>query len=401
MSALVLSLHRGMRAIPPLVTDGLLAVVVLALNAAALAQGVQTDPGASRDPDILGLVLVAAFSLPLAVRRRYPRAVLVAVLVLIGLYLGLGYPAAGTGETLLIAVYTAGSLCTLRATWPAHALLAPVLVVAVATSAAPVSPFDVGYKVVLYAAAWWLGGIVRTRRDYARQLEERTKQLERARLDLADQAVARERLRIARELHDVVAHSMSVIAVQSGAGEHVIDTQPETAREVLGEIKVTSRAALAEMRHLLGVLRADDEPSESRSPPAGLANLDALIRQVRQAGVPVTIDVSGEPGAVPAAVDLSAYRIVQEALTNVLKHTGAAAATVTIRYLPEGVSVAVRDDGRGPDANRFAVPVQNGGNGIVGMRERALLLGGQLRVGPLPGGGFGVEATLPYPDRAR
>jgi signal transduction histidine kinase len=401
MDALVLWLRHRARTTPPLVADGALAVVVLALNSAVLSQGMQTDPGASRAPDLLGYLLVAALSLPLAVRRRYPRMVLATVLVLMGVYLGLGYPVAGVGETLLIAVYTAGSQSTLRATWPVHALLLPVLAVAVATSAAPASPLDIGYHVVLYVGAWWLGSIVRSRRDYARRLEERTKQLEQARLELADQAVAQERLRIARELHDVVTHTMSVIAVQSGAGEHVIDAQPQIARETLREIKVTSREALAEMRHLLGVLRAEDETTGSRSPPGGLANLDALVRQVRQAGVTVTVDVQGNPDAVPATVDLSAYRIVQEALTNVLKHAGTTSATVTVRYVPNAVSLLIRDNGPGVATVGAVGPEPNGGTGIVGMRERVQLLGGQLTAGPLPDGGFGVEARLPYPGRSQ
>jgi signal transduction histidine kinase len=198
--------------------------------------------------------------------------------------------------------------------------------------------------------------------------------------------VAEERLRLARELHDVVAHSISVIAVQSGVGAHVAKTQPEEAAKALAAIEVTSRAALTELRRLLGVLRQEDEPQGDLAPVPGLADLDSLLAEVAKAGLAVRLQVEGRPAQLPAGVDLSAYRIVQEALTNVVKHAGPARAQVAIRYRDHEVMVEVTDDGRGA-----AVPTGDG---------RAVF-GGDLQTGPRPGGGFRVAARLPLAVEGR
>ena len=233
-----------------------------------------------------------------------------------------------------------------------------------------------------------------TARLYAAQLEERTAELERAREELARRAVTEERLRLARELHDVVAHAMSVIAVQSGVGAHVADSRPEEVGKALAAIEATSRAALTELRRLLGVLRQDSEPQASLTPVPGLANLDSLLAEVGKAGLAVRVRVEGAPLQLPAGVDLSAYRIVQEALTNVVKHAGPAHAQVTIGYRDQEVSVEVIDDGRGA-----VTPVGDGregtGHGLIGMRERVAAFDGELEVGPRPSGGFRVAARLP------
>jgi len=225
-------------------------------------------------------------------------------------------------------------------------------------------------------------------------LEERTAELEQAREELARRAVVEERLRLARELHDVVAHAMSVIAVQSGVGAHVAKTQPEEAAKALAAIEATSRAALTELRRLLGVLRQDSEPQASLTPVPGLANLDSVLTEVGKAGLAVRVRVEGTPSSLPAGVDLSAYRIVQEALTNVVKHAGPAHAQVVVGYRDQEVTVEVIDDGRGA-----ATPVGDGrmgtGHGLIGMRERVAAFGGELEVGPRPGGGFRVAARLP------
>jgi signal transduction histidine kinase len=217
---------------------------------------------------------------------------------------------------------------------------------------------------------------------------------------LAGRAVAEERLRIARELHDVVAHSISVIAVQSGVGVHVADGQPAEARKALAAIQATSRTALDELRRLLGVLRQDDEPRGGLAPTPGLADLDALLGQVVGAGLAVRLRVEGTRPAVPGGVDLCAYRIIQEALTNVVKHAGPAQAQVRVCYGDREVSVEVTDDGRG-----VAAPAGTGragaGHGLVGMRERVALFGGDLKVGPRPGGGFRVAARLPFQQAQR
>jgi signal transduction histidine kinase len=212
--------------------------------------------------------------------------------------------------------------------------------------------------------------------------------------------VAEERLRLARELHDVVAHSISVIAVQSGVGAHVANTQPEEAAKALATIEATSRAALTELRRLLGVLRQEGEPEGSLAPVPGLADLDALLAEVAKAGLGVRLRVEGTPSPLPAGVDLSAYRIVQEALTNVVKHAGPARAQVVVGYGDHEVTVEVVDDGRG-----VAAPTGDGrarvGHGLIGMRERVAAFGGDLEVGPGPDGGFRVAARLPLAVEGR
>ena len=197
------------------------------------------------------------------------------------------------------------------------------------------------------AAAWLLGHFVGVRRRYVLQLEERTAELEQAREELARRAVTEERLRLARELHDVVAHAMSVIAVQSGVGAHVANTQPKEAAKALAAIEATSRAALEELRRLLGVLRQEDEPQGDLAPVPGLADLESLLAEVAKAGLAVKLRVNGTRPPLPAGVDLSAYRIVQEALTNVVKHAGPARAQVVVGYGDQDVTVEVTDDGRG------------------------------------------------------
>jgi signal transduction histidine kinase len=235
-------------------------------------------------------------------------------------------------------------------------------------------------------------------------MEERARRLEHEREERAAQAVAAERLRIARELHDVVAHSMSVIAVQSGVGNHVIDSQPAEAKRALAAIETTSRAALVEMRRLLGVLRPDGDDPSALTPTPGLADLPDLVGQVSGAGVHVKLAVLGDRRPLAPGVDLSAYRIVQEALTNVIKH-GGAAADVTLAYGPREVSVEVVNSAGGRPGGPAGRPAWPGalvdGHGLVGMRERVAVFGGEFAAGRLPGGGFRVAARLPASQEER
>jgi signal transduction histidine kinase len=238
---------------------------------------------------------------------------------------------------------------------------------------------------------WSVGYIVRQRRRYAIGLQT----------EAASKAVAEERLRIARELHDVVAHSMSVIAVQAGYGQYVIDTQPADARSALGAIQTTSREALEEMRRMLGVLRqAEPSPTAPLYPAPGLADLERLADRTRGAGVEVTVRREGIARQLPASIDMSAYRIVQEALTNVVKHARASACQVLLRFTDAELILEVTDGGAGVPVLVGAgdwSPQASGGHGIIGMRERLALVGGQLAAGPLPGYGFQVRARIPLP----
>jgi signal transduction histidine kinase len=339
----------------------------------------------------LGYALVLLHTLPLAARRRFPGAVLAASVAS-----GLAAAAIGLPEVLglaiLVAVY---SVAAYGGRWVALAGLAAAELGSAAVQLTPgrfQMPTPVGNALII-AAAWLLGHFVGVRRAYTARLE-RTAELERTRAELARRAVAEERLRLARELHDVVAHSISVIAVQSGVGAHVAHTQPEEAAKALAAIEATSRAALTELRRLLGVLRQEGEPQASLAPVPGLADLDALLAEVAKAGLGVRLRVEGTPSPLPAGVDLSAYRIVQEALTNVVKHAGPARAQVVVGYGDRDVTVEVTDDGQG-----VVAPTGNGqtrvGHGLIGMRERVAAFGGDLEAGPRPGGGFRVAARLP------
>jgi signal transduction histidine kinase len=340
----------------------------------------------------LGYGLVLLHTLPLAARRRFPGTVL-GISVASGLAsAALGLPPVVLGVAILVAVYSVAAYGT---RWVSLAGLAAAELGSAAVQLTPGRfqwPTPVSNALVI-GAAWLLGHFVGVRRAYTVQLE-RTAELERTRAEVARRAVAEERLRLARELHDVVAHAISVIAVQSGVGAHVANSQPEEAAKALAAIEATSRAALTELRRLLGVLRQDGESQGDLAPVPGLADLDALLAEVAKAGLAVRLRVEGTPSQLPAGVDLSAYRIVQEALTNVVKHAGPTRAQVTIGYGDREVRVEIVDNGRG-----MVAPTDNGraelGHGLIGMRERVQMFDGELQAGPRPGGGFRVAARLP------
>ncbi|MDQ4098336.1 MAG: sensor histidine kinase, partial [Actinomycetota bacterium] len=233
-------------------------------------------------------------------------------------------------------------------------------------------------------------------RAYTERLEERALAAERERAEEARRAVLEERARIAHELHDVVAHHVSMMVVQAEGGASVVGTSPEQAERAFDAISATGRQAMGEMRRALGVL-ADDEEGPQLTPAAGLDAVDALVERVRATGLAVDMQRHGPPRPLPAALDLSAYRIVQEALTNTVRHADARRATVSVRYLNDCVELEVSDDGRGGAAAGGGPngTEGTGGHGLVGMRERVALFGGELRAGPRPEGGFSVVARLP------
>jgi signal transduction histidine kinase len=251
----------------------------------------------------------------------------------------------------------------------------------------------------VFAIAWVIGDNIRTRRAYLAELEARAARLEREREEKAERAVIEERTRIARELHDVIAHNVSVMVVQASAGEELFDTNPARARESLTSVAATGRAALAELRRLLGVSRAEEggQPAASYTPQPGMEYLNELVRQVRQTGLAVELSVLGEPRELPEGVGLCAYRIVQEALTNTLKHAAASEAHVSVRYAPDALELQVLDDGRGaPSANGSS----DAGHGLIGMRERVALFGGELSARSRPDHGYEVRARIPLEGAA-
>jgi signal transduction histidine kinase len=374
-----------------LALDVLAAVVAFAVSALVL-HAADVDRIDVRNTDVAAYLLLALYSGAVVLRRWSPVAA-VAVGLTAGLaYAGLSYAPALT-PVILLSIYTAAAELPSRTS---RAVLVGSLVVsAIGTTVSP-GPTDPGV-LALTMAAWLLGKFVGSRRAYTAQLEAKNVELEQARLELAERAVAEERLRIARELHDVVAHTMSVVALHAGTGRMVADDDPQAAREALATIETTTRSALLEMRRMLGVLRGSATGEQAIEAPApGLEDLDALIADVAQSGVIVDLRVEGDRPSVPAGVDLSAYRIVQEALTNVIRHAAGARAAVTVRYDRIGVTVDIEDDGCGTRQE----PAASIGHGLVGMRERVALYDGEFDAGFRPGGGFRVSARLPIPEPA-
>ena len=369
--------------------DAVVAVAAFGLSAAVL---LGADPVADdlREPDVAAYVLVAVYSASLIVRRWAPVVAVFAGLVTGVVFAAAQYPVALT-PVVLLSIFTAAAVLPQR---QARLLLAAAVVFGVVGATASPGPTDVGVP-ALIVSAWLLGNYVGSRRAYTAELEDKNRLLEQARIELADRAVTDERLRIARELHDVVAHTMSVVAVHAGTGRMVADDDPAAARQALATIETTTRSALVEMRRMLGVLRgSDSEEPGTLAPAPGLGDLDALVADVVASGVTVEVRVEGERPDVPAGVDLAAYRIVQEALTNVIKHAGRVRATVAVRYTDDAVTVEVDDEGRaGHDSAQ--VPAATG-HGLVGMRERVAMYHGDLDVGPGPIGGFHVAARLPF-----
>ncbi len=251
---------------------------------------------------------------------------------------------------------------------------------------------DLFFPIIFFVITPWLvGRVLRNTMLAARQLAERVELAEHAREDDERRAVMAERNRVARELHDVLAHNLSVVVVQAGAARRIVARDPERAAEVAALIELTGREALAELRHLFGPLRRDDPERDGERP--GLNDVERLAARVRHAGLEVDLRVEGEPVGLPAGVDLTAYRLVQEALTNALKHAGADQARVTLSYEPNELAITVEDDGEGLGPERLSA--LGGGHGLVGMEERVALYGGLLQAGRRDGGGFAVRARLP------
>lgn len=339
---------------------------------------------------LLVFPLVAATLAPLGWRRRAPLAVLLAVLSGVVLHL----LAFGQWESfqyfvaIVLAVFSVAAYGSRKEAAAGVALATALLVVASAAKLAAGDPFsEIPGPFVVLAAVVVGGRALARRRREAERLTELNAELERSREAEALAAVEAERARIARELHDVVAHAVSVIVVQAQAAGRVLEGEHESARESLRAIESTARTALVEMRRLLELLRPAAGGGEL-APQPGLDQLDALVAQVRDAGLDVDLRIEGERRSVPAGVDLSAFRIVQEALTNVLKHAGTARTHVTLRYRPGEIELEVVDDGQatGPTGR---------GHGLLGMRERAAVVGGRVESGPRDGRGYAVRASLP------
>ena len=381
--------------------DAALAVGVLA----CMVAGSFVDPHgknevtwALRTPDALSLLLITLASAALVFRRRAPMTVLALTGTASVVESVTGDPRAPVAMSAVIALYTVASTTDRPTTWRVGLLTMTVLT----GSAMLVGPLPWYAQENLAIFAWTgigatAGDAVRSRRAFVAAIRERAERAERTREEEARRRVAEERLRIARDLHDVVAHHIALVNVQAGVASHVMDKRPDQAKEALAHVREASRSALNELRATVGLLRQSGDPEAPTEPAPGLDRLDELAGTFRSAGLQVEVARADQGTTLPAAVDLAAYRVIQEALTNVQKHAGPEAkAEVSVVRVGPNVEITVLDDGAGDDET-----VEGGGHGLLGMRERVTALRGTLTTGPRYGGGFRVHAILPLKSRTR
>ncbi|MEU5717129.1 sensor histidine kinase [Streptomyces sp. NPDC020403] len=385
----------------PTGVDTFWAVVLLGISGVSIVQG-QTGGGRER---VAAVPIAVGLCAVVALRRRAPERMLLLAILMGAAQLVFGVRPNPADFALLVITYT---VATVGERWASRLALGCSLVAAglsmlrwpqeTPSNSWPQSVFIVVVMTGPFVLAWVLGDSIRTRRAYFSQLEERAARLEREREAQSKVAVAAERARIARELHDVVAHNVSVMVVQADGAAYVMDNSPDQARQALETISVTGRQALAEMRRLLGVLRTGDtQESGEYVPQPDVQQIEDLVGQVRRTGLEVDFKIEGTPRPLPSGVELTAYRIVQEALTNTRKHGGPdAGASVRLVYFDDGLGLLVEDDGRGAAHELYVDGGADGaGQGMIGMRERVGMVGGTLDAGPRPGGGFRISALLP------
>lgn len=371
--------------IPPrgVLVDAALGVAVVLVVAVAITANL----GGQRQPDAFAYLFAAGLGALMFVRRPFPVLALAATAVGILAYYAAGYPPIGLAVPVAAALYSAAEAGRLRwAVGTAGGLLVVSSAFRVAEGDNPTYLFgyELASTVAVMAAAIALGDGVRSRRLWHAEQQQRIRRLELDREQEAARRVEEERLRIARELHDVLAHTVSVISLHSDVATEALPGEPAVALEALRHIRAASSEAGRELRSTVGLLRDTGD----RDPTSGLEQLDRLVGATTAAGLAVDVRVEGEPTALPAVVDTTAYRIVQESLTNALRHSGAGRVEVVLRYTADGLDIRVTDDGGGSG-------LAGTGHGVIGMRERAALLGGTLQAGSLPCGGFQVHATLP------
>ena len=386
----------------PFATDVILMLVVVAMVVATLF-GTAEPEESQRGIDAFGVILAIGSAIPVAFRRKEPAVSLAVATLFTSLYWVLDYVGSGVGAPLLISAYSAAayvkSAARARAVGFGFAAVVGVVILAgLIYTGENLSIFDAIATFVFYQTAWLFGNNVRTHRVHLEEVQKRALAAEAQRETEAARAIEQERTAIARELHDVVAHGLSVMVVQAAAARRVlkngIASADDTARaeKAIAAVEDTGRASLDEMRRLLGVLRPGTDDQTSLAPLPGLEDLDQLVDQVESAGLPVAMAIEGEVRSLPPGIELSAYRIVQESLTNAIKHAGPAEARVTLSYDTNGLAVEVADDGRGGAARPGDA---HAGQGLRGMRERVESIGGTFQAGPKAGGGYRVKAKLP------
>jgi len=371
----------------PRLVDGLLALLLALLGVGSLTRG--GDAALTQLPFMIAMIIAVVF------RRRNPAAAFAVAVAAGAGQVAVSHAPTGTDLAIPVLLYTLAAYRQRRVSLAglAVSLAGSFIGVFVWTNRLDVYGKLLAALVVFCATAlvaWVLGDSMRYRRGYYAALEERAARLEREADAQAQIATAAERARIARELHDVIAHHVSVMVVQADGAGYALDTSPERARQALAAISATGRQALTEMRRLLGLLRSGDTRAQL-APQPGLGQLRELVEQARAAGMSVSLTQQGAPRPLPEGAELAAYRVVQESLTNTRKHAGlAAAAAVTLRYADDGLVVQVSDDGRGA-----GVAADGTGHGLAGMRERVEMYGGTMTAGPLPQGGYEVTARIP------
>src|SRR6478672_7242144 len=359
----------------------------------AVASVVEALAAQQVDNRALVVVLALGWSLPFALRPRYPFwAPVVACVFLCAFALTEPKPSITNLTMPLGAAVSLGLVPDRRRSLAGWA--AVVATAAVVDSQSGSAYSDFFWTTLILTLGWFFGSALGTRTAQTRELSQRVEAAERDRAVAADRATAEERARIARELHDVVAHSVSVMVVQASGVRRLLKEEQHREREALLSVEQIGRQALSEMRRMLGVMRSGEDSPAALAPQPGLQHLDRLIAQVEEAGMPVTLRVEGDRPELSPGVDLSAYRIVQEGLTNALKHAKGARAEVLVRYIDSSVELEIADDGPGLPGG------DGGGHGLVGMRERVALYGGTIEAGPRDGGGFVLRAQLPVEGRS-
>jgi signal transduction histidine kinase len=398
-------LRRAVHAVDPHVWDTVLAFFLCAAGFVFVLAVPNLSP-ALHGLDAVGAVLLLAMTLPLAAVHSYPRVVFAAIAVASMLGAVFDEPAINVGYVCgAIALFFVASHSDIWRSLVAGMLGSITLIVifAILLYRGSASLWVGIASWFAFSAVWLAGVILHAYRENVRDARERAR-AERERADLylhdlemrAQEAVALERSRLARELHDVVGHALNVVVLHAGAAQRVFDKKPETVRESLGSIEATGRQALADIERLLGILRAEAADPEELGPQPGMADVTALVAQVREAGVAVTVEDLCAGIDLPSSLDRSGYRIVQEALTNTLKHAGGGArATVRLRCNGDWFEIECLDDGGGRPAGAQFNQRLSGGRGLLGIRERVALFGGELEIGPRPEGGFRVLARLP------
>jgi signal transduction histidine kinase len=387
----------------PLVADALLGGLLAACSLVALGYANRDCSGACRPGGLGAVGLILAQTLPLAWRRRAPLAVSFVTGLATAAYglapwpdLAMPVPVGG-----LVGLYSVAAWGSRRAALTAGGVAAVAVVLVMSLPRTDADLVDAAFAALGLAGSWVLGDRARVQRALAAELAERAARLEREREGEARRAVAEERARIARELHDVVAHHVSMMVVQAEAGPVAVERDPARAAGAFEAVAATGRQALVELRRLLGVLRGDGAQPPSLAPQPGLDEVPSLVEQVGRAGLEAELVVEGDPRPLPPGVDLSAYRIVQEALTNALRHGASGQARVLVRYGEHDLELQIENGvgsasgRRSTDSDRHDRRSGRPGQGLIGMRERVNLFGGELSAGPAPDGGFIVAARLP------